>query len=220
MDREQPYWIWSLITVGGLLALDTFILYLHLTSYPEGNDDFTLALIVIISVTALIPFARSVSFPGGGGIVFERALKKAEELNLAAAHESSLPSEVKSAVPKSSSLVQGAPEWEGPVQVSFRESLIRTRFQIEERLRTLATLAGISPSQGPLASYAMVSLLASAKALSVADREAVLSLLEVCNMGIHSRNLTMTEAERTATIAMFTTMLLDQRIRELEAKRK
>ncbi len=60
------------VAVEGLLGI---ILILQLTGVAAGANTTTVTLLVVIVLVALVPFASSITFPGGGGITLRDTTK-------------------------------------------------------------------------------------------------------------------------------------------------
>lgn len=195
-----------------LTAIVVVFLVVHSFVKEVTVDTTTVALVGLLIVIWLLPFATSLKLPGGASVELrdlEAASAKVEAVESATARPVISPV-------KRPAQSEGI-TWKDLLDTDVNIALAGLRIEIERRIRELghlADVAGRSEREYSLGDY--TRRLSAAGVLTRLENEAIMSVVEVCNRAVHAKEVSAEAANRASRLGDFVIDLLDRKIGEME----
>jgi hypothetical protein len=179
----------------------------HLIFPTVAVDTTTLALLAMFVVVMLLPFAKSISLPGG--VSFElKDVEPAKEAVQAAISDAATGREEVSVARKT----ERPAYWRALLSDDANIALAGLRIEIERRMLELAEKTGATPVR-PMGLGELIRILLEKGILSRDEEAAIRAVLDVCNRAVHARTISPEAAQLAADLG-------DQVLRILDSKLK
>jgi hypothetical protein len=192
-----------IVLLGVLVAA---ILVLHLVIGNSNVDTTTLGLLTLLAALAILPFARSITFPGGTKVELLSALSEAGsavgELKKAEPSIALTPAPV--SLPTSERAV-----WRDLLDSDPAIALAGLRIEIERRVRRLAEGQGVPADRLRRPIAALLREPAVRELMEPPEITAILEVVYVCNRAVHAESIPDGVAHETADLGEFVLRMLD-----------
>jgi len=167
-----------------LAAVISVFLIAHLFYPGLTIDTTTIGLLGLLVVVCILPFAKSITLPGGSGITFERKVARAQRAVNAAIPEKE---RAEIATKKPTIVKPQDMTWRDLMQSDVNLGLAGLRIEIEKKLGLLAKKNGIDLTRATISE--MVRRMVTTGVLLRNEEQAIQSVVSVLNAAVHGQKI-------------------------------
>jgi len=200
---------WPVYLVAVILALVIVAFLIIHSAYPKTVvDATTLGLLGLLILVMLIPFAKSITLPGGGGVNLLDEFASAKVAADQATKEQQQKGQARSLAP----MKPHEPSWRNFLDVDANIALAGLRIEIEERVRELAHKRGIVGDRDLSTTRVILRRLQSEGVLTDSEHHAIESVVNACNQAVHATEIPSNAAYLASDVGETALKILDQKL--------